>query len=248
MLSDRAIRACRARFHLATSVAPGAAPPALEIVLDASLSMTAGDGAKDQRARELAILLLKLGEQAGCRARVIALRGRGRNVRLEASDASRIAQIPFDGCAPVFEELEQDRATLEPGGMRVVLSDFLSPDDPAPPLRRLAKGARVWLLQILDAWELEPELGGPMRLRDAESDEELELLLDASAIESYQARLHALLDRLEQASRSADARLVTACAAIDLEALCAEQLVPAGLLVEPPSAAPDALSLNPRTP
>jgi hypothetical protein len=202
----------------------------VHLLLDASLSMTSGDGSKEQLIRELAILLLRLCRPAGIRGSVVALRGAGRNRIVESGDADRILHVPFDGDSPLLPSL--DGEALGPAGAwRVVISDFLWPGDPVPLVRSVASDAgRLWLVQVLDDWELNPGPDGPAVLRDVETDETVELVLDESAIESYRARLNELCQTLDRACRACDATLSTVSASVGLEKLCSDWLVPAGLV------------------
>jgi hypothetical protein len=231
MLSDRAIRACTERFRLATT--GDARPFVLQVLLDASRSMAVGDGTKESLARELAILLLRLGERAGCRAGLCALRGRGRNRWLSAADAARVVHIPFDGSEPVWSLIEHEPLPEEPGTVRLVISDFLAANTTAAHVERAVRGVAIpWLVQLLDPWESQPTPLGTVRLRDVETDEEAELALDERAIACYRDRLTELKGRLEAACATAGGVWVSAAPSLGLEALCSEHLARRGLLRE----------------
>jgi uncharacterized protein (DUF58 family) len=231
LLSDRAIRACREQFRLACSPA-GAGPAVLEVVLDASLSMTSSDGAKEQLARELAALLLDLAADAGLRATVLAARGTGRNRSIDATDSARLFQLPFDGCQTLAECVRGEYAGLAHAAVRIVVSDFLFPDDPNALIEQLAMSAdRLFVVQLLDDAELHPTPTGWIKLCDIETEETIELEMHESAIAEYTARLEALRDTLARACAGAPAAtFVTVCAADGLERICIDHLLPAGLL------------------
>jgi hypothetical protein len=229
MLSDRAIRSSIERFQLAAPPS-SASPASLRILLDASLSMTSGDGSKEQLARELAILLLRLSAAAGLDGSLCALRGRGRNRTIDAAEADRVVHIPFDSDTALVRSLDDE--SLGPAGAdRVIISDFLWPDDPTPLVQAAASGVnRLWLVQLLDEWELNPHPAGRTVLHDVETEDMVELALDHSAIAEYSARLASLRDRIERCCKAVGDSLISVSAAVGLERLCADWLVPAGLL------------------
>jgi hypothetical protein len=231
MLSDRAIQAAADQFRLARAAPPdpsaAAATPALDVLLDASLSMTSGDGSKEQLARALGLLLLRLCQVAGVRGSLTMLRG-ARSRAVDGSEADRIAQIPFDGAMPLSQLVAG--VAPAPNAWRVFVSDLLEPGDPAAWLTPLADAARLWLIQVLDPWELQPQPVARLRLRDAESDEVLTVCVDDAAIAAYRARLDTHQSALRAACTAVGGILMTIPSAAGLAAVCREQLVPAGLL------------------
>ena len=75
-------------------------------------------------------------------------------------------------------------------GIRILVTDLMGPDDPAPVLSRLADGAkRAVVVMVLDPAELEPEPDANVLLVDAETGEERELVLDEGALARYHERL-----------------------------------------------------------
>jgi hypothetical protein len=231
MISDRAIRGALERFRLTTSLGSAASGCRLQVLLDASLSMGSGDGAKEQLARELTILLLQLSQRAGLRGTLRALRGAGRDREIPDSESGRVAHIPFDGSQALAESLKEATLSAGRGTLRVVISDFLSPADPQPLVRQTAEGADgLWAIQIMDEAELNPVPGGLTVLHDVETEEMLEVVMDHAAITAYRSRLDQLCADLSQACSAVGASLTTVSAAVGLEKLCADWLVPTKLL------------------
>lgn len=231
MISDRAIRSALDRFRLAVPADPAPRPTHVQIVLDASLSMTSGDGSKELRARELSILLLKLSETAGLRGCVWALRGAERNRNIEPADASKLAQVPFDGVHALGDSWQNDLSDNPASTWRIVVSDFLFPGDPRPLVERACAGvSKLWFVQLLDEWELHPSPGGANSLVDIETEQSVDLILDEAAIRGYAARLDILCGKMADACRTIGSSWISASAATELETLCREFLVPAGLL------------------
>jgi hypothetical protein len=233
MISDRALRAALDQFRLA--VAPNSAPPPAEIqvVLDASLSMAAGDGSKEQRARELSILLLKLAERANIHARALLLRGSNRNRVVEPAEIHRLPQIAFDGTQEFSDSWREEFCDAPAPSWRVIISDFLWPGDPRPVVEKAARSvSRSWFIQMLDEWELHPPPAGASALVDVETDQSVELILDETAIGGYIARLDSLRGNMADACRTVGALWISESAAIELFVFCRQHLVPTGLLEE----------------
>jgi len=75
-------------------------------------------------------------------------------------------------------------------GIRILVTDLMGPDDPAPVLSRLADGAkRAVVVMVLDPLELEPEPGSNVMLVDIETGEERELVLNEGVLARYHERL-----------------------------------------------------------
>ena len=54
-------------------------------------------------------------------------------------------------------------------------------------------------MQLLDEHELDPDLRGPVTLRDCETDERLDLELDRRSVAVYKSRLERLRNAVQQA-------------------------------------------------
>ncbi|HLU39349.1 MAG TPA: DUF58 domain-containing protein [Planctomycetota bacterium] len=155
---------------------------------------------KAAAAADLRAAFVWWGERGGARARVYEIAGPG---------------------APVG---------LRRGGVRVLVSDLLVPDDPGPLLARLAAGAALLVVvQLLDPAELQPEPDGPVALIDCETGARLEIVLDAPAVARYRERLDRLIAGVAAAARRTAARHATVCAA-PLDAMCRSALLPAGIV------------------
>ena len=91
-------------------------------------------------------------------------------------------------------------AAFHKRGLRIVVSDFLWPEEPARFLRPLTDGAlRTFALQILHEDDLSPSQDLFTTLQDAESAEERNLLLDDATIAAYKQRLATHLSLWERA-------------------------------------------------
>jgi hypothetical protein len=96
---------------------------------------------------------------------------------------------------------------------------------------KLHAGAdELWLVQLLDAWELRPAPAGLVELADVETDQVLVTKLDQAVVDSYIARLDQHRTGWCAACRDAGARPVFPPTALELDELCSRALVPSGLL------------------
>ncbi len=87
-------------------------------------------------------------------------------------------------------------------GLLVTISDFF---DPGPVLSALdqarAMGHQVAMLQVLAPEELDPTLDGDLRLVDSETGDQLEVSIDAAALQAYGRRLTQLTNELQHWAR-----------------------------------------------
>ncbi|HEX5011669.1 MAG TPA: DUF58 domain-containing protein [Planctomycetota bacterium] len=196
--------------------------PALDVVIDASASMSSTPE-KEQALRDLVEACVFWSLRAGGQPRRLHAGG-------EVLDAE--AQLLVGG-----EDARSlvPAAPLRPRGVRVLVSDFLRPADPAPDVRLLASGAaQLVVLQLLDPWELQPQVDGEARtLVDVESAQRLDAPLDARTVGAYVARLARLTAGLERAVQAAGGRFARVAAAPPA-AMFHESLLPAGVLEPAP--------------
>ena len=121
------------------------------------------------------------------------------------------------GSLPTALRAVSERA-LRPG-LLVVLSDFLDPGPVVEELSRLrAQGHALTLVQVLSRMELSPDFEGDLGLVDAETQAEVEVTMDASAVEAYLARLTGLVEELRATARRLGGRYVRVLTGEPLEA------------------------------
>ena len=84
----------------------------------------------------------------------------------------------------------------------VVLSDLLDPAGFEAGVRALLERRfDVHVLHLLDPEEMNPTLGGDLRLIDSETGEQRDLTVDGDAVRGYRDRLHQFLERVESFCR-----------------------------------------------
>lgn len=77
-------------------------------------------------------------------------------------------------------------------GLLIIISDFLSEEDSAAPMRYLAEyGHELFLIQVWDPQDRVPDALGELELIDAESGTKLQLQFDEAAREEYTAAFDA---------------------------------------------------------
>jgi uncharacterized protein (DUF58 family) len=204
--------------------------PKTEILLDASRSMNSGGEMKSRVARQLAAVFALLSARLGGRPVVVPLED-GPAVPLGLDALDRLSALPFTGRTNLAELLQDHLVPLKRQAVRIVVSDFLFPHDPATLVRRLAGDASaLWLVQVLSDWEAAPTALGGRRLNDIETDATADLVLDRKAVECYLGRLSALQHELLRNCRRSHATFVSLVADRGLATLCRNDLCAAGIL------------------
>ena len=204
--------------------------PRTEILLDASRSMTSGGIAKQRVARQLATLFALLSGRLGGRPAVVPLTDNP-SQPLGLDGLRLLERIPFDAQSTLPELLEANRVPLKKQSVRIVISDFLFPHDPAALVRRLATGASaLWVVQSLNSCEADPTPLGGRRIIDVETQHESDLVIDRAAIAAYMKRLGLLQDELLKGCRRCHASFVTLVADRGLASLCRDDLCASGML------------------
>jgi uncharacterized protein (DUF58 family) len=183
---------------------------AIRLLLDGSASLAFGTPHKLEVARRLAAAIGYLGLSNGQRVQLLVARelaGSGRGlarVGLPRRGRDSLAALLRDLCEPsasgsgdLARAIESTLRRSARPGLLVVLSDFF---DPGPVTRALslaaASGHQVALVQVLASEEIAPTFEGDFNLVDAETGGQLELSIDAPAIDAYVGRLTGLIEEL----------------------------------------------------
>lgn len=164
--------------------------PSLDVVVDTSASMGVSPR-KEAATRDLAAVAAALSRQAGGHARVLAAGG-------DPVDDVRRLRVGGEDAVDL-----RPRAPLRTRALRMLVSDFLVPEDPRPRIQRLAAGSsHLYVLQLLDPWEADPGAEGETTLIDTESEERADLVLDAKTVKGYRERLTRLQEAVAAATRA----------------------------------------------
>jgi hypothetical protein len=212
--------------------------PRMEILLDASRSMTSADPTREASmplkprvASQLASLFALLGGHLGGRPALIPITDHMPLQPLSLETLDHLDGLAFDGSRSLVDALESHAVPLKRQTVRVVISDFLFPHDPDALMRRLASDATVlWVLQVLNVWESKPTPLGGRKLIDLESNDEANLQVVEPMIAEYSARLLTLQQGLSRAARRVHATFAILIAERGLLDLCANELCTAEVL------------------
>lgn|GEM_PF-817407 len=150
--------------------------PRLDVVLDASRSLAVHPD-KARCAVDLFALWYALGRDAGFATRLWLAEERPRRVERTALDERGVA---LDGTVPLSTSLGALR-TLGPGGVRVVISDWMAPSGAGDLFEAaFARASAGLAIAVWERGELDPPEGGALRLVDAETGAQREVEFDAA--------------------------------------------------------------------
>jgi uncharacterized protein (DUF58 family) len=202
----------------------------VRLLLDASASLDFGNPKKIEVSRRIAAALAYLALGDSERVQLLVT-GPASTRGLSAVGEPRRGQGALHRILRELSHIEARGQTSLPAALRavseralrpgllVVLSDFLDPGPVAEQLSRLrAQGHALALVQVLSRMELEPDFEGDLGLVDAETDAEVEVTMDAGAIEAYLARVAGLVQELRAAARRLGGRYVRVLTDEPLEA------------------------------
>lgn len=218
----------------------------LHIVLDASESMGTGEPEKFLFAQKAAAALSYIGLVNMNRVAVTALAGddseaadpaaiptiRNLRGRRRVSEVGRfltsldpVGKMRFDAAAKRIALARQGK------GVMVVISDFFFKEGYEQGLRYLVgRGYDIVLIQVLSPQEVDPPLGGDLRLRDVEDADITEVTISAPLLKRYKANLTAYCDGLRDFCARREMVLLTMQSDTPIETLLLDYLRRRGVL------------------
>ena len=210
----------------------------VQVLYDASGSVSCGDPPKDQAMRKLAAALgyvalvnnnrVTLGRFAdGLTGRAANLRGR--------RCVHQMAEFLMTGRAGGTTRFEQACRQLAAGrigsGVAIVISDFLFKEGFETGLRRLiGEKYEVYVMQMLSPQELSPELTGDLRLVDVEDGDAAEITVSGALLGYYKRNLNAYCNELKAFCTRRGAVYTLTSSADPVESLVLNYLRRQGLL------------------
>ncbi len=155
------------------------------------------------------------------------LRGRRR-----LSDLGRwLCSLEPVGEAPFTEGCKRLALSRRGKGVTIVVSDFLIKEGYETGLRLLlGRGYDVYAIQVLSPQEIEPKLGGDLRLRDCEDGDMAEVSISAPLLKRYRATLTAYCNRLRDFCAARGIMHMTVPSDTKLDALVLDVLRRKGLV------------------
>ena len=129
------------------------------------------------------------------------------------------------GETSIDESLTHFTRVRRESGVAIIISDMLSEGGYEDGLARLRyHGYEVVLLHLLAREELDPDVGGELRLQDIETAAELPMNVDASARRAYQERVQAFQAELERFCRERGMRYLRLSADTPLDEMITDAL------------------------
>jgi uncharacterized protein (DUF58 family) len=199
--------------------------PFVDLLVDGSASMGLEDGRKSALAREL------------CSYIYHSAKGRGSAVRVfEAADQCRRIETPgelrWEAERSVLFSAPRDAAAgMRRSAVRIVVSDFMDPADPAQMLRVLSEGcAHLLVLQLLGPWEADPDAEGPAVLERRETGRRIDIQLDSRRISAYRRRLEALVTVVREETTRCHGLYLRLVADRTLEQVLRDEFLPLDLV------------------
>ena len=198
--------------------------PFVDLVIDSSASMALRDGRKHALAADLAAWLY---HSARAQAMPVRLYAAGTQVqRLENPDQLRFEEPE---CV-LFTAPHRAAGALRRSSVRVLLTDFMAPADPATSLRTLSAGCGMLvLIHLLGPWEADPRTEGPAVLQGVETGRQVDIHLDHKTVDGYRRRLRALITVLREEMFKCGGQYVGLVADRGLEHVLKHILLPMGL-------------------
>src|SRR5687768_1050258 len=177
--------------------------PRIDLILDASRSMTVTDVKRRARA-DLAGLLAMTCASSEADTRLFITPNASAERLQRAEEIERHLE-----CADAISVLQAGHTPLRRRSIRVVVSDFLFPHDAESLVSRLARdGASLALIQLTLREEAAPDVAGGRRLIDVEDGSAADLVIDGAAVADYRTRFGRLRLALAQAARRRGAQFV----------------------------------------
>jgi len=223
----------------------------LHIVVDCSASMGCGEPEKFAYAQRLAAALAYIGmvnlnrvtlsavgapapdpDEHGAGAPALRsalrnLRGRGRAAEMGAW----LCGLEPDGVSRFDEACRRIALSRQGKGVMVLLSDFFFKEGYEQGLRMLVgRGYDLFCVQTLAPQEVEPELGGDLRLKDIEDADIAEVTISAPLLKRYKENLAAYCEQWRRFCARRDILTLTIRTDTPVETVVLDYLRTRGLL------------------
>ena len=205
--------------------------PHLDLVLDGSRSMALENSAKVQAVLGLAAAFATAASNAGYSHCAWMAREGCRKVGNGSDRPSVWEEIAFDYRGSPAESFARLPPAWRPRGIRIFLGDLFWLGDPLLTLWHLAdRAASVVVVQVVAEADVNPPERGNIRLVDSESEDVMELFLDALAQKRYRGAFTRHQQNWHRASRQVGAVMTTLVAEEVIRDWDLEELVAAEVL------------------
>jgi len=207
-------------------------------VIDTSMSMDFGEPSKLQYAKQLAAALGFIGLVRADRVRIETigprnqkpgpvLRGRHSVWRM----FEYLGQIEAGSYTPLAEGVKNFCIRNSGKGIVVLISDLLDKQGYEGALRYLmAQQMDVYVIQVLSAEELDPDIKGDLKLVDCEDEDVAEITVSAPLLKRYQETLSAFVNGAREFCTRRGMSYILANNQLPVEELIAQYLRKRGLV------------------
>ncbi len=154
-----------------------------------------------------------------------------RGKRRAAEMGEWLCRLHAAGSSDFSEHAKRVALTRQGKGVMVVLSDFMFKEGYERGLRYLVgRGYDLVLIQVLSPQEVEPSLGGDLRLRDVEDGDRAEVTITAPLLKRYKANLQAYCDGLASFCARREIAYLRVQSDLDIDVLLLDYLRTRGVL------------------
>jgi len=196
--------------------------PHVEIILDVSQSMAIEDGRKAELSQEIADFFTSSARLSGYSSKLFSA-GHDLNA-LHSSDEVQYT----DGDSVLFGSPQRCLGVMRRNASLVVVSDFLSINQPAQAIKKLAAhAASIVVIRVLGPWEADPKLNELLTLEDSEiPGQKLALNVSAARRERYLNRINEIQLSLQEITRAAGGLFIDVTATSSLTATLRTNFLP----------------------
>ena len=167
--------------------------PHVDIIIDASASMSIDPGAKANAAAWLSALLWTAARNAECTATAWSISDSIRPLGESTRRPSNWEPLTFESGSDPLRTLSSAGNVWRHNGIRFIISDLLWQGEPPRAVRQLAAGAaQIIVVQLLATDDINPPPTGRWRLTDSENESSLDLFVDAGVQAKYRNALQSL--------------------------------------------------------
>lgn len=176
--------------------------PFLDIVVDASASMDLPGSGKAETALAIVAALLESARSAGFSQALYRCSDRCEAIPLSGGMLLPDGWRGFTSQVPGASAIRDACSRLRRGGVRVLVSDMLWPEDPGAIVSALARdGARTLIIQTLAPEDLTPPATGIYRMHDRETGQRIDVEIDLTAAARFRARAEAFASTCRETCR-----------------------------------------------
>ncbi len=192
--------------------------PHVDIIIDGSASMNLNDTGKGHATLGMAALIAQAARNCGL-THSAWLAG---NICEKITNSSE-EPVLWDGIDLTSKiscelSLKSSHPVMRPGGIRVLISDLFWMGDPLNTLNIISeKASSVYVIQVLANADANPDLSGNTRLKDCETGDLKEMLINAESKEKYISNLNKHKQNWTHSCRQVGAKIATVIAERVLE-------------------------------